>query len=454
MLNRRLETRDWWLIAAIALISCIIAFYYECNQIISGDQYQMLAKGYHALITGEFLPYGNEASTVGNVPGSLSSIVVGLPLIIYPHPLSPVVLLLLIRYLGFFIFVNALTLVFSRKTVIIGALLYALNPWFLYDSLLYNPSYLSFGATIFLNMLIRLRSYNEISLRSRFICSVLLVLAGGWCLQFHYSWPVLGALFFILYIKNNIKISYLGITLGVLLLALSLIPYALEVLTNEKIITNPENYAKERYFGYGLVHVYPLFKALLYWLRFGSILVTQKSIVAASVAGDLPLFLEWLRYAWLGLTQVVGGISVLLSVYANYILIFKKRELKEQDKDFSFIRNLCIATVISILVAAAAATLTLNYWQIILIFPFALLPLLCLIEKRPTFFKSRYIVIFAIFMILMNVVSASNSRKFHVSESYVDAVNLYCYERYQEKCRLADDALQRVLKMQDLKKQQ
>ena len=63
----KLTSKDLLAICLFALISFVLAFYYESNQIVSGDQLQMIEKGYHALMTGEFLPYGNEASTVGIV---------------------------------------------------------------------------------------------------------------------------------------------------------------------------------------------------------------------------------------------------------------------------------------------------------------------------------------------------------------------------------------------------
>ncbi|WP_294567646.1 3-deoxy-D-manno-octulosonic acid transferase [uncultured Succinatimonas sp.] len=447
MLPEKLTSKDLLAICLFALISFVLAFYYESNQIVSGDQLQMIEKGYHALMTGEFLPYGNEASTVGNVPGSLSSIVIGLPLIIFAHPLSPVLLLLVIRLIGYVIFVNALTLLFSRKTVVFGALLYVLNPWFLYDSLLYNPSYLSFGAALFLNMLIRLRRDVEVSALMRFSFSVVLVLAAGWCMQFHYSWPVLVALSGVLWLRKAIKVSYLGVIVGVALIALTLIPYFMEIMVNERIVSNPEEYAKDRYFGYGLVHVYPIFKALLYWLRFGSLLVTQKSIVSAPLAGDMPLVFDILRYTWLVLTQVIGGITVLISAYANYILLLKKRELKEQNPEFNFVREISIAAIVALIAAAAAATLTLNYWQIIILFAFALLPVLCLVERKIFFLKPKYMFYFAAFMVAMNFVSATNSRKFHESVSYVDQVNMFCYDRYQDKCALSPDELDKVLEL-------
>ena len=196
-----------------------------------------------------------------------------------------------------------------------------------------------------------------------------------------------------------------------------------------------------------MVHVCPIFKALLYWLRFGSLLVTQKSIVSAPLAGDMPLVFDILRYSWLVLTQVIGGITVLISAYANYILLLKKRELKEQNPEFNFVREISIAAIVALIAAAAAATLTLNYWQIIILFAFALLPVLCLVERKIFFLKPKYMFYFAAFMVAMNFVSATNSRKFHESVSYVDQVNMFCYDRYQDKCALSPDELDKVLEL-------
>ena len=138
-------------------LSVVLSFYYQSQQWLSGDQWQMLNKGFVAALSGEYLPYGNEASTMGNVPGSLSSIVIGLPLAVWFHPYAPVMVLELTRLAGVLLFIDALRQLFSPRTVVMGTLLYALNPWFLYDSLLYNPAYLSFGAAVVLNMLVRLR---------------------------------------------------------------------------------------------------------------------------------------------------------------------------------------------------------------------------------------------------------------------------------------------------------
>lgn len=425
----RLGFNEYAIIALCLIVSTVLSLYYQSNQIIAGDQLQMLQKGFKGAIEGVYLPYGNEASTVGNVPGSLSSLLIGIPLSFSLNPYSIIVVLTVLRIVGALLFINALTLLFSPRTVVFGAAIYLLSPWFLYESLVYNPTYLSFGAALCLNMLVRLRASdinNKKPSIARFSYSLLLMLSIGWCLQLHFSWPVLVALIGLLWLKKSIKVSYIGIIVGIVLVLITLYPYFKELLVNEAIRHNPDqSVIEERYFGYGLVHVYPLFKALLYWIRFGSLLITNKAIVPDSFGSGIML--ESIRYAYIALTQVVGVITVIMSAYASYYVLFKVRITT--SKNITFVKDLVLCSVFALLIAAAAATLVLNYWQIIILYAFAILPILVMIEKKKKLNK-KYIVFFIIYVIAINLVAASNSKKFNYHYSYYDQVMAFYEQNY------------------------
>lgn len=423
----KLGFNEYAIIALCLIVSTILSLYYQSNQIIAGDQLQMLQKGFKGAIEGVYLPYGNEASTVGNVPGSLSSLLIGVPLSFSLNPYSIIVVLTILRVAGALLFINALTMLFSPRTVVFGAAIYLLSPWFLYDSLVYNPTYLSFGAALCLNMLVRLKADNNKKPSIvRFCCSVLLMLSIGWCAQLHFSWPVLVALTGLLWLKKSIKLSYVGVGVGIILVLITLYPYFKELLVNETIRHNPDqSVIEERYFGYGLVHVYPLFKALLYWIRFGSLLITNKAIVPESFGSGMVL--ESLRYAYIVLTQAVGVITVIMSAYASYYVLFKVRITS--SKSISFVKDLVVCSIIALLIAAAAATLVLNYWQIIILYAFAILPLLVMIEKKKKLNK-KYVIFFVIYAIAINLVAATNSRKFNYEYSYYDQVMAYYEQNY------------------------
>ena len=68
------------------VIGLLLALLYASNQVLNNDQLQTLYRGYLAAHQGSWLNYGNAASTasiVGNVPGSLSTLMVGVPLMIW-----------------------------------------------------------------------------------------------------------------------------------------------------------------------------------------------------------------------------------------------------------------------------------------------------------------------------------------------------------------------------------
>ena len=421
------SVKDYFLILLIIILSTSFAIFFQLNQIISGDQMQMLEKGYMGAITGNYLPYGNAASTVGNVPGSLSSYIVGYPLSLFMHPLSPVAVLILLRVLSIIIFVNAVSKIFLPRTTVIATLLYALSPWFLYDELLYNPSYLALGAAIFLNMLVRLRVRgHKVSYATAFLSSLMLSLSAGFCLQLHFSWPVLVAICGILYLRRDITISFVGIFVGLALVAATLIPYINEFMVNEAIRENSSQDAKDRYFGYGLLHVYPVLKALVYWFRFGSLLITKKALVP-DVAADAPLYLEILRYIYLGITQIIGAVTLIIAVYANYKVISSSPYA--QNDGMRFVRSLTIASMLALMLAGAISTITFSYWHLIIIFSFALLPVLVLIERSHRI-RTAHILYLALIMLVMNFISAFNSDKFNINASYTDQVNYLCLEKY------------------------
>ncbi|MGL5505908.1 MAG: 3-deoxy-D-manno-octulosonic acid transferase, partial [Aeromonas veronii] len=102
----------------------------------------MLYKGYLGAYEGVWLSYGNAASAVGNVPGSLSAWLIGGPLLLWDSPYAPMVLLLAMRLVGFLLFDAVIRQVFDDRVRLLFLVLCWLNPWFQYESLLYNPSYL------------------------------------------------------------------------------------------------------------------------------------------------------------------------------------------------------------------------------------------------------------------------------------------------------------------------
>lgn len=435
MTRERFNFLDYTLFVLILVIFAILSFVFQVNQIFSFDQTQMLIKGYHAALTGEYLPFGNEASTTGNLPGSLSSFVIGFPFHVYFHAYSPIYFQIFLRIIAILFFANGLAQIFSKKLVLAGTCLFALSTWTLMQGMLYNPAYLPVGACAFFCALTHIRNDNEnrVSAFGRVFWSMLAVLGIGWCLQFHFSWPVLLFVAGLMWLRKDVKVSYFGLALGVALVGLSLFPYINELMLNPTLIKSPDGYGSERYLGYGFVHVYPVFKGLLYWFRFGSLLFTQKAIVPEFSVDEDGLLIAIIAYVWIGISSLIGGISVLFAAYCNYFTLFKYR-LSNHAGRMNFIRGLTFSSIVSVLIAAGLNTLTLNYWQIAIIMPFALVPLLAFMAQKPRVLK-RYMTVAVCFLAATNILAATYSSDYDIRVNYRQELYKTCLEAFnQEQC--------------------
>lgn len=427
-LEERLKASDYLLLLLIVVAFAAVSWIYQINQFFSYDQTQMLLKGYYAAFTGTYLPFGNEASTMGNLPGMLSSWVIGFPLTMYMHPYAPAVFQTIVRMVGILIFANAISQLFSRRIVLLGTFIFALSPWTLYQTMLYNPAYLTFCAPLVLNCLIRLRNErHEHRMRDsgagRFFASAILVIAIGMVVQLHFSWPVLVAGAGILWLRRDIKVSYTGILAGAALVGFSLWPYIQEVMNNPNLLNNPESYSKDRYIGYGLVHVYPILKGLLYWLRFASFSITQKAIVP-EIEDEYSLLVVILCWVWIILSQFAAVITVIVAAYSNLFALSGVKAGANADK-VRFVRGLTISYILAVIIASAASPVVLNFWQIAVVMPFAMIPLLAWISVRHNYIRT-YFIAALVFFTFANAIGAARSDKFDINHSFDKGLYANC----------------------------
>lgn len=401
-------------------------------QILTGDQTQMLYKGYLGAYEGVWLSYGNAASAVGNVPGSLSAWLIGGPLLLWDSPYAPVLLLLAMRLVGFLLFDAVIRQVFGDRVRLLFLVLCWLNPWFQYESLLYNPSYL------FLFSAMHCWSAWHMRERASFWHMIVHLLAIGMAMQLHYSWPLLAVMSTYLFWRRILKVSWSGVVVAVLLIGASLIPYAMEVMSNSQITQNVDPEARQRYIGWGLVHVYPVLKSVLYWLRYGSWLFASKLVNDTQfiwLAGHeyLQLAAVWL---WRLVIYGVGSATVLLAAKANWQLWKRlKPRLMRSDRapvdGESWLGLYAVAAVLAVLVSAALSPIIFNYWHLMLIFPYALFPMLLLLvewSRRYPQWVGKGLLAATLFCTVVNLIAATDSTKFSYQADYQQQVETYLQE--------------------------
>ena len=401
-------------------------------QILTGDQTQMLYKGYLGAYEGVWLSYGNAASAVGNVPGSLSAWLIGGPLLLWDSPYAPVLLLLAMRLVGFLLFDAVIRQVFGDRVRLLFLVLCWLNPWFQYESLLYNPSYL------FLFSAMHCWSAWHMRERASFWHMIVHLLAIGMAMQLHYSWPLLAVMSTYLFWRRILKVSWSGVAVAALLIGASLIPYAMEVMSNSQITQNVDPEARQRYIGWGLVHVYPVLKSVLYWLRYGSWLFASKLVNDTQfiwLAGHeyLQLASVWL---WRLVIYGVGSATVLLAAKANWQLWKRlKPRLMRSDRTpvdgESWLGLYAVAAVLAVLVSAALSPIIFNYWHLMLIFPYALFPMLLLLvewSRRYPQWVGKGLLAATLFCTVVNLIAATDSTKFSYQADYQQQVETYLQE--------------------------
>lgn len=416
----------------VMFIGLLTSILYSNLQKLTGDQTQMLYKGYLGAYEGVWLSYGNAASAVGNVPGSLSAWLIGGPLLLWDSPYAPMVLLLAMRLVGFLLFDAVIRQVFDDRVRLLFLVLCWLNPWFQYESLLYNPSYL------FLFSAMHCWSAWHMRERASFWHMIVHLLAIGMAMQLHYSWPLLAVMSTYLFWRRILKVSWSGVVVATLLIGASLIPYAMEVMSNSHITQNVDPEARQRYIGWGLVHVYPVLKSVLYWLRYGSWLFASKLVNDTQfiwLAGHeyLQMAAVWL---WRVVIYGVGSATVLLAAKANWQLWRElKPRLLRSDRvpvdGESWLGLYALAAVLAVLVSAALSPIIFNYWHLMLIFPYALFPILLLLvrwSRRYPQWVGKGLLAATLFCTAVNLIAACDSTKFSYQADYKTQVLEYLQE--------------------------
>ncbi|MCJ2378610.1 3-deoxy-D-manno-octulosonic acid transferase [Vibrio sp. ZSDZ34] len=420
-------------------IGLAFAFIYANNQILTGDQNQMLEKGYLAVYSDIWTNFGNAASAVGSVPGSLTTWLVAGPLLIWDSPWAPMVLLFALRVVSLVLLDSVLKQIFDKPIRLLFLVLYWLNPWLLYDSILYNPSYLCFFASLHLWSAFKMREGGN-----TFIFTFLHVLSIGLAMQLHYSWPVLAVLSVFLLYRGMGKVSWFGVFSALFVLGLSLIPYIIEYMANEQLSRE-----SDRYIGYGLVHVYPVLKALLYWIRYASLLFSNKVIAYSDF--DWLTSIEWLKvsalYLWKGIVFIIGGLSVALSakVTWDWWKSIKGSIKRQANSDVcsdkaQWLKLYAFGALIGVLVSAALSPITFSYWHLILVYPLALIPMLFAantwLNTKPTL-TLKAVGVLCCYLLLINILASHDSIKFSYDVNYAQQVEAFL-EQSPEKYNLSE----------------
>lgn len=406
-------------IGFLVLIHCFLALLYCTNQIPSHESINILTKAYSIHYTEGIFDFSFD---------TIATLVTTIPIRLYEHLLSPAISVLLLRLASFFILFVALKSLLHRNTMLWFSAIYLLAPWMLYTSNLEYIAFLELGTACYLLSVVKMNYYNQIDNNAsgqRFWLFLHLV-AIGWCAHFHYAWVVLALTSVFLLLRRIIRLNLCGLISGFLVTGITFLPIFLEP---SKLPLPYDSITSDASYGYGLIHVYPMLKSMLYWLRFSSTLGTNGMLFSTDFSwmSDSFELNQIIRTIWLGAVYAVGSISLAFSLASNYLMIkqtkgiiFKRTGAESSSELLSL---LALAVIASIVIYAAIAPHLLNSSELIICFDFALIPVLLFIDK---FYKLRdsyhysMVCVMAVFLLFLNIFPAINSESYSPNGEYIE----------------------------------
>ena len=408
----------------LLILGLALSLFYAQHQILTGDQMQMLYKGYMGAYNNIWINYGNAASAVGNVPGSMISYVVALPVMIYDSPMSPMLFLIFLHLASYFLLDSVIKDIFKTDARLIFLVLYWLNPWFLFENILYNPSYLFFFSALHIWSAYKQRE------KSSFFYSMLHVTAIGLALQFHYSWIILALISLYLLYRKMVKVNWYGLFFGFVVVAVSLVPYLQTVMQNSAILHHSQDTG--RYIGWGGVHVYPVLKSFIYWLRYGSFFFPNKLISSAHFdwLGVSHVLQMIFIYGYKAIVFSVGTFTIYISYKANryfYMVIkgklFTRNKSIETKQEWLFLY--VFGALTGVFISSILSPIIFSYWHLIIVFPFAILPVMVYLKDYGQKYMPKLLIGITVYFVFINIMGAVESRKYSIHTDYVNDTKTY-----------------------------
>jgi hypothetical protein len=273
---------------------------------VGGDQLNLLARGWLLAARGEWVHYGNPLSSGGNAPGTVTTLLMAAPLMVWRDARAPAALLLALHLAAYLLIDRLLARAAGERARLACAALYWLNPWQLYfTGFVWNPSFLFLAGAVHLWTAWRQRR------RAGFGLSFLHVLTLGLAGQVHPSALLLMVASLLLWWRGLLRLDLRGAALGLLATVVSLVPWWLAVRGQPAIAAASEGFLLR-----GLV-TGVLLKGVLYWLRYASLHLSNKIAVFdfSSLVG--PALDRTLVAAAAALRHAAGVASGAVPVLAN-----------------------------------------------------------------------------------------------------------------------------------------
>ncbi len=360
---------------------------------VSGDQLNLLARGWLLAARGELVPYGNPLSIGGNGPGPVTSWLVGLPLMVARDFRAPIALVALTHLLALLLLDRATRDVFTPIERATFVVLFALLPWRVEASAtLWNPNYLFLVGAVHLASARALAA--SASGTPRFWPTFAHVVALGLGAQLHPSVLLLGVLSLLLLGRGRIRFSWPAFAAGVAVVVATLLPWIVAVAAQPELLRSVSESERHGFPFRGLLLLFPLLKGISLWLRYPSLLISHESRrfdFTENFGGDID---AWLAPSTSLLFTVGGFLTVALVLAAN-LSFFRGRvrsltaRASGELEPRAWLESYAALALVAAVIVFAAAPSTPQGWQAIPLVHASLLPVAFASSKLVTRWGER-----------------------------------------------------------------
>jgi len=340
---------------------------------IERDGLELIARGWLLAKKGIWVPFGNPVASDsgGYLPGGLTAFLFGIPLMFWPDHRATAVPILLAHIFSYFLLDRLIKEIFhSSRARLVFAILYWINPWRLYHSVLVdNSSYVYLAGAIHLWAIYRQRD------RSSFLVSMALAVTLGFSVQLHLDAVILVFASILLWWQGYWKPNWSGLIAGGLIILATLIPFFVEAIRYPEIW--PMHKGK---FAKSLLMIWPPLKGLVYWLRYASLSfpTPMLSFDFTPVLG--PSMDKLLTPVFFFLGKIIGSTTIIIALAANLWLwgryktsIFKKGEKQNPQR---WLAGYSVIALVSGFISNTISPTPIMWWHNLIIFHAALIPLL------------------------------------------------------------------------------
>lgn len=299
------------------------------------DQYVLAVRGWLLASEGWLVPIGALTAAGGFQPGSLTSLLMGAPLLIWEDYRAIGLLTIATHLVAYLVLDRALADLLGRRGRLLFAIVYWLNPWRLfYSAHIWNPNLIFLPAALHLATALRSRE------RPRAWQSFLHVVALGAAFQLHASFLILAIASSGLVLRRRMRVHWRGAAAGAAAVGLSLLPWLQAAIAHPRLL--PLSGAS----GSNLLSVLPTLEGMAYWLRYPGLAVSSKMTRFDFSPAFGARWDAWLAQPLWALAQGVGVLSLFVALAANVWLWRRRRRASRLEWLLDYARALFFALVV------------------------------------------------------------------------------------------------------------